>query len=264
MRQLINSVDYRSRHSGYRPLGVNMEQSQTTSRLRASTLWVPGILAVLLGVSIHAHVGSLRQRARVLAENSTVCWLPVESVESTAQHAPILPLSDGDFIVRFVLSTPLPADRNAASPTDDGDGFPDNEIARVLGTAVLTVPWKIRSEGQPDLEGVISKKNLCARTQAGDIRYIFGSQTVSLTADRRYELVAEGADLSPEISGFTPALILEAPSPLRKHPLAGWRLRDTGLLVLLGVSLISLGVSKRYSDRKRRRSVVLPLASDME
>ena len=234
------------------PTDLDMEKSQTTTRLRASMLWMPGLLAVILGVSIHTHVESLRERDRAVVENPVVCWLPVDLAEPSAQQILFMPSRHRRFVVRLVLTTALPTNQSTLEPADD-DSFPDNAISQTLGTATLAILWKIRSEGQRDIEGVISERDLRTRIQGDDIRYVFGDQTVGLVAGRGYQLIAEGAGQSPELNDFAPTVMIEAIPTLKGHPLAGWRLRDSGLLLLLGVSLISLGVSKRYSDRKRRR-----------
>ena len=241
-----------------------METSPTTIRLRASALWVPGVLAVVLGVLIHTHVESLRRQHREVTDNSTVCRLPVSLAEPSAQEVSFAPSRNGTGAVRLVLATALPVDRSASEPSG-GDDFPADAISRALGTATLEIRWKIRSEGRADIDGVISEKDLRKRTQGDGIRYVFGDQTVQLVAGRKYQLTAEEAIASPELNDFAPTLAIEASSPLKGHPLAGWRLRDTGLLLFLGGSLISLGVSKRYSDRKKHRmSARVSVASDSQ
>jgi hypothetical protein len=237
-----------------------METGQTTIRLRASALWIPGVLAVILGAMIHTHVASLRAEDRAVAEDSTVCRVPVDLAEPSAQAIPFMSPRDLTGTVRLVLATSLSPGQSVLE-IPEGDDFPDNAISQALGLDTFEVRWEIRSEDGGDCEGVISRADLRSRIQGGDIRYVFGDQTVELTAGREYELLTRGTSPSTAFDGFAPTLVIEASSPLKGHPLAGWRFRDTGLLLLLGASLISLGVSKRYSDRKRRRTSVQVPAS---
>jgi hypothetical protein len=228
-------------------------------RLRSSTLWVPGVLVVVLGVLIHAHVASLHRRARLIADNAVACTLPVDLGSPTSQEATFVPAVSRKFAFSLVLCTAA-ADDDGHSPSEDT--FPDNAIAQSLKAATFTVAWQLRSERQSDVAGVISEKNLQTRIKADHIRYVFGNEEVPLKAGRSYRLFTEVAGSSAALNDFAPALVVETSSPLKGHPLARWRLRDTGLLLFLGVCLISLGLSKRHSDRKKRRKLkaVQPVA----
>ncbi len=224
-------------------------------RLRSSTLWIPGVLVVILGASIHAHVASLRGQARLIADNAVACALPVDLGNHATQEAVFVPAISRKFAFCFVLRTAAADDEGQSLPADES--FPSNAIAESLKAGAFAVAWQLRSEGQSDVEGSISEKNLHARTKAEDIRYVFGDREVPLKAGRSYTLVTEVVSSSVVLNEFDPAFVVETSSLLKGHPLARWRLKDTALLLFLGGCLISLGLSKRYSDKKKRRLVAM-------
>ncbi len=228
-----------------------METRNTSARLRSSTLWVPGVLVVLLGVSIHTHVVGLHDQARLVADNAVACSLPIDLGSCTTQEAAFVPGVSREFAFNLVLRTVAVEEKEGPGPSAAAP-FPDNAIAESLKTATFTVVWQLRSEGQNDVEGSISEKALYTRTQGDDIRYVFGARKVPLRAGRTYKLLAGVTGPSAVLHEFDPALLVETSSPLKGHPLERWRHKDTALLLFLGGSLIALGLSKRYSDRKRR------------
>lgn len=231
-----------------------METSQRTSRLRASTLWAPGVLAVILGVSIHTHVGALREQARVNAENPVVYILPVDLNEPSVQETGFMPAASRSYVVRFAFRT-VPG-----SPAAN-EGIGADTIVPLMQTAAFEVAWKLSTAGQDDVCGSITERDLRGGVQTDNIRHLFGGREVPLKGGRSYTLAAEVRGPSSVLNHLAPALVVETTSSLKGHPLAGWRLRDTGLLVFLGASLISLGLSKRFSDRKRRRHARAPAAA---
>ncbi len=226
--------------------GIEMETRETSLRLRSSTLWVPGVLAVVLGVSIHTQVVSLHDRARLVAHNAVACTLPVDLNDGGTGETVFVPAVSRGFAFSLVL-------RTAAAEDGATDAFPDNAIAESLKAATFEVAWQLHSEGQSSVGGSISERSLHTRITTDDIRYVFGNQELSLQAGRSYKLVTTVLGPSPALNEFAPVLVVKTTSPLKGHPLARWRLKDTGLLLFLGSSLIALGLSKRYSDRKRRR-----------
>ncbi len=238
-----------------------METEPTRMRLRSSTLWVPGVLAVVLGTLIHTHVAALQSQARRVAENAVACSLLIDLNGRTTQEAAFVPAVSRRFVLSLVLRTTPAGNADQSLPADD---FPANAIAKSLEAATFTVAWQLRSEGQSDIEGVFSEKDLHTRIRADEIRYVFGDRELPLKAGRSYTLVTSVAGSAPELNDFAPTLVLRTSSPLKGHPLARWRLKDTGLLLFLGGSLIALGLSKRYSDRKRRRVAAAASATSAE
>lgn len=218
--------------------GVAMETSQTRSRLRSSTLWVPGVLIVVLGASIHTQVASLRGRARQLAGHTIACALPIDLSGPTIQEADFVPTASRGFSLRLVLQ--------AAATADDA-------IAQALETDTFELAWRLTGDGPGRRQGLIGRQDLYVRTKADGIRYVFGRQAEPLKAGRTYKLVAEVVGASASLAGFSPTLLVETSSPLKGHPLARWRPQDTALLLFLGGALIALGLSKRRSDRKARQ-----------
>jgi hypothetical protein len=187
--------------------------------------------------------------------------LPIDLSDCTTEEASFTPAVSREFALSLVLRTAAADDEGESLPAD---AFPDNAIAESLKTELFDITWLLSSEGQSDISGSVTEKDLHTRINSEDVRYVFGDRKVPLKANRNYKLVIKVVGSSIVLNDFDPEFVVQTSSPLEGHPLARWRLRDTGLLLFLGGSLISLGLSKRYSDRKRRRAAVARAAASGE
>ncbi|MBN1509671.1 MAG: hypothetical protein JW955_22680 [Sedimentisphaerales bacterium] len=224
---------------------------ENSVRLRASTLWVPGVLVVVLSVLIQARAARLHKYVRFVAANAVACELPVDLSIPTSQETTLVPAVRRRFTVHLVLRT---ADPNHADQDPSlADPFPENAVGEALKAGTFEVVWRL-SEGENErFAGSVTEKDLAVKFHGADIRYVFGDWQVPLKAGRSYKLVVEVVGPFAALNDFAPTLAIRTSASLKGHLLAGWRLRDTALLLVLGSSLIFLGLSKRYSDRKKRR-----------
>lgn len=158
-----------------------------------------------------------------------------------AQKTVFSPAFSRKFSLRLVLDAPS---QGRQSP---------GQLASPSQAGRFELVWRLSFAGLEIAQDTISGDVSPSEAVTPAARRYLGDGQVALKADRSYELAVEVVKPVDLPDGAAATLQVATSASLKGHPLARWRRKDTALLLLLGASLIALGLSKRHSDRKRRR-----------
>lgn len=214
--------------------------------LRASMLWLPGILIITIGILIHARVAWLFRYNDYVSKHAIACQLDVDLSKEGIKETAFVPMLTREFSFGFNLHTPIP-DNNDQHPAAQ-DVFSSNPIEKAIKVETFELSWQLRKEGHTIVSGIISEKDLNHRVQTLDIRYIFAKQNVPLKKGQNYTLVAEITKPSQALAVFSPELLIRTWASLKGYLLVGWKIRDTLLCLALGSVLIVAGLLKQYAS----------------
>lgn len=120
----------------------------------------------------------------------------------------------------------------------------------VLRGETLRLSWKIDNEGRTVADGVITGVDLKETVVTRDISWRLGTRLVPLKAGGKCRLAVQIEDPSDALRPYDPAMIIRTHTSLKGNPFAGWKTGDTLLLLLLGLTLVVLGLGKSQLEAR--------------
>lgn len=214
--------------------------------LRASMLWLPGILIIIIGILIHARVAWIFRYNDYVSKHAIACQLDVDLSNEGIKQTAFVPMLTREFSFGFNLHTPIP-DNDDRHPSAQ-DVFSSNPIEKAIQVETFELTWQLLLEGHTIASGIISEKDLSRRVQALDIHYVFSERNVPLRKGQNYTLVAETTKPSLTLDVFSPKLLIRTRASLKGYTLVRWKMRDTLLCLALGSVLIMAGLLKQYTS----------------
>lgn len=214
--------------------------------LRANMLLVFGIAILVLIIAIEAQRSRMWKRfALVYRKNAIACEMPLDLDRPTTQQSVFSPLINGKFTLYLYLHTPIPEGFE-----QQGQLIPPNEIENSLQKEDFRISWVLRNEEQNIANGAITQADLYAKSIAVDISYLFGKEDIPLKIAHKYELLVEVEEPSQTLARFDPTVIIRTGgATLKGRSLAGWKTRDTILVLTLALGLITAGFIKQRSEK---------------
>ncbi len=215
--------------------------------LRANVFLVSGIVVLLVLIAIEARRSWLWKRfALVYNKNAIACEMPLDLSEPTTKEAVFAPPITGKFTLRLSLHTSIP------------DGFerheqlvPPNEIEDSLKKETFRISWTLQNEGQNVADGVITHADPNTTRITVEISYSFGEANIYLKRGQKYRLLVEVEETSQALTRFSPTMTVRTGAFWMKgYRLAGWKTRDTILMLILGLGLIVTGFAKQHFERR--------------
>lgn len=216
------------------------------SILRANVFLISGIVVLLVLIVIEARRSWLWKRfALVYNKNAIACEMPLDLSEPTTKESVFVPLITGNFTLRLSLHTSIP------------DGFepyeqfiPPNEIEDSLKKETFRISWTLQNEVQNVADGVITHADLNTKVVTVEISYSFSEDNIYLKRGQKYKLLVELEETSQTLTRFSPTMTVRTGGfGLKGYRLAGWKTRDTILLLILGLGLIVTGFAKQHFEK---------------
>ena len=215
-------------------------------KLRAKTLWIPGILIIAIGIFIPIRKAWLLRYKEYVAKHAVACKLDVDLSEEGIIETSFTPIVTREFVLSFNLHIPIPdSNRQGISAQDV---FSSNPIEKALEIETFELSWRLLKEDQTVATGIISEKDLKNKIGTLDIRYRFAPQYISLRKDQNYKLVVEITKPSPALAIFSSNLLVRTWISLKGYTLIGWKMWYTLKCLVLGTVLIIAGLIKRSTS----------------
>lgn len=214
--------------------------------LRASLLWISGILVITIGLLIQARVTWLFRYRDYVSKHAIACQLNVDLNKKGVKETAFIPMLTRQFDFGFYLRTPIP--ENMDHQTSAEDIFSSNPIEKALKEETFELSWQLRQEGQTMASDIITEKDLNQRVRALDIFYIFAKRDISLKKGQNYTVEVEITKPSQALAVFSPEILIRTWASLKGYLLVGWTMRDTLLCLALGSVLVVAGLLKQYTS----------------
>lgn len=217
--------------------------------VRTKVLWILGVMVLALSIGLQSYVSLLRWSAsRINAWNATV---DVDLSKQEIHTTKFMPIVSREHSIRFTMRAPLRG--YFAKYQGKNESLPPEEMKKSLNGENFRVSWQLLDAGKSVTEGVVSIDNLKAWVLKDHIYYSRAWGVPILSHKTEYTLVARVEQAALSLNEFGPKLMVWTWSTKKGHLMAGWRLSDTIRMVLIGVGLLTVAVSKHLFGIKRSR-----------
>jgi hypothetical protein len=220
--------------------------------LRGEPLWISGILVLIIATAIQGYV-SVRHRYRTyVRENANACILPVDFEQAEViQETHFIPMVTRDYSLRLVLSRELDVD--LFRYWQQHQEYPPDNIRESIDSKEFALSWHVYRNEQSIANGRITPAHINEVVGFGYRRVdrYFDGGSVRLKGKASHRLVVSVNRPYPELNKFRAEIWIRTwPGTGKGEWLAGWRIRDTVLMALLGAGLVCSGAVIHHHQHK--------------